>query len=76
MYFNFDSLTELTDSTLFESKVGPMRPFEYGDSIMAISLEISRDKRVIERSLFTVLDLLAAVGGLQTFLSAIAASAF
>ena len=72
--FNFDKFTEHTDNTLFESELYPLRPYEYGDVIMAISLGVSRDKRVIERSLFTLLDLLAAVGGLQTILAYIATS--
>ena len=49
--------------------------YEHDDTIMAITLELSNDKRVIDRSIFTVLDLLAALGGLQSILASLAASA-
>ena len=51
-----------------------MIPYEREGLIMAFTLEVNRDKRVIERQLFTVLDLLASIGGLQAILYSIAAS--
>ena len=61
-------MTELQDSTLFDATQKNWVPVEYysESGIMSVSFEMDLDQYAIERSQFTVLDLLSNIGGLES----------
>lgn len=67
---NLDQVTELRDSSVFSIKYSHnvFRPLEL-DLIRGIQLQLNRDLTVIQRTGYTVLDLLSDVGGLQGVLA-------
>ena len=61
-----DEITELENSNLFKLERVPTRPFEFfEEDVMAVGFELDLDLRKIERSSYTILDVLADVGGLS-----------
>ena len=69
MYVNLDEVTELQDSTLFRPRQTQWRAFEKDKAfINAITFEMDFDLQVVERDIFTILDLLADLGGLTSIL--------
>ena len=69
LYVDFDSLTELSDGTLFEMEELFHRPWEM-DSITIgnISVELNRDVLYVQREGYTSLDLISDIGGMQGLL--------
>ena len=54
---------------MFDLEDNGSRPFEFfADSIASISITCGSDLKVIERSNYSVLDLLADIGGLESML--------
>ena len=64
--FDFDSITEHETNAPFEVKQIAWRAYEQrAETMMIITLEHNLDLKQIERSYYTILDVLADVGGLQ-----------
>ena len=62
-----DEITELENSNLFKLVRMPARPFEFfEEDVMGVGIELDLDLRRIERSNYTILDVLADVGGLSS----------
>lgn len=62
-----DEITELENSNLFRLERMPARPFEFfEEDVMGVGIELDLDLRRIERSNYTILDVLADVGGLSS----------
>lgn len=67
LYVNLDDMTELSNSNLFHATPLPSRPFEWFEETQtAISYEMSLNAVRIDRSIMTLLDIGAAVGGLES----------
>ena len=68
--FNFDDLTNQSDSSPFKLVRGPTRPFEFFEQdVMALGIDMDLTRTVIERSNYTILDVLSDVGGLESVLA-------
>ena len=66
---NLDEITELNDASLFSLDSLPLRPYEKDFYTQAdIYIEVNFDQRVVERDVYTFLDLLSDIGGLQGIL--------
>lgn len=69
----FDDLTQLENSNLFKFERMPARPFEFfEEDVMGVGIELDLDLRRIERSNYSLLDVLADVGGLSSVLTVFA----
>ena len=69
MPVDLDSLTAVEDDSLFFVEKLENRPYEEDPHVqMEITVEMSLDSRVIERTGYTMLDLLSDIGGVQTIL--------
>ena len=67
--FNFDSVTELEDGSVFELKQLEARPWGFDDITLAnISVEMNRDLKLLSRDGYTLLDLFSDIGGIQSIL--------
>ena len=68
--FNFDDLTEQSDSSAFLLVRGPTRPFEFfEEDVMALGIDLDLTRTVINRTNYTILDVLSDVGGLESVLA-------
>ena len=68
--FNFDSLTEQKDSSAFTLVRGSTRPFEFfEEDVMALGIDMALTRTVINRTNYTILDVLSDVGGLESVLA-------
>ena len=71
---SLDDVTELQDSTLFDSVQLPSRPDETDPWLVAsVALEMDMNLRIIERNIFGVLDFLSDIGGLEAMFVSIVA---
>lgn len=62
---SLDDLTEQQDSSLFNYKRNGFRPNEVDpDTIFSVNFSMENSLVLVERNLFTILDLLAEIGGL------------
>ena len=67
---NLDALTEYKDTTIFSTDRLNNRPNElFDDFVSSLDFEANLDKIVIERINYTILDAMAAVGGLAKVLN-------
>ena len=67
---NLDALTEYKDTTIFSTDRLNNRPNELFDNfVSSLDFEANLDKIVIERINYTILDAMAAVGGLAKVLN-------
>ena len=70
--FNFDDLTEQSDSSAFLLVRGPTRPFEFfEEDVMALGIDMDLTRTVINRTNYTILDVLSDVGGLESVLASV-----
>jgi len=70
--FNFDDITEHSDETAFKLVRGPSRPFEfYEEDVMAIGIDMDLARTVVERTNYTILDVLSDVGGLESVFASV-----
>lgn len=53
---------------MFDFKPQTTRPYEYPNIVLSIAIEASLNLKIIERTNYSVLDLLADVGGLEQIL--------
>ena len=68
--FNFDDLTQFEHDGVFDLEAMPLRPYEvYPDVIMALSIEVNSDMKLVERVNYSYLDALSDVGGLGEVLA-------
>ena len=66
---DLDELTELSDSSLFTVRPARLMPYGFDDQVIqGIQIMMDLDLRVIQRSGYTVLDIMSDVGGLQSVL--------
>ena len=66
---NLDEVTKL-EQTVFKIEKLPRNPFErYPNLIASVSFEMSQDLQIIKRLHYSLLDMLADVGGLNRTLS-------
>ena len=74
-YYNLDVISFIhNDTTMFRTEKESWQPYEqYAETVMALRVELSLDKRSYELTIYTVLDLLADVGGLGSALFTICA---
>ena len=69
MAFNLDEVTELLDSSVFSMKEVYESPFLLDKGLLqGYSIMMSMDQLVIERSGYTLLDVLSDIGGIQGIL--------
>ena len=62
---DLDELTELSDSSLFTVRPARLMPYGFDDQVIqGIQIMMDLDLRVIQRSGYTVLDIMSDVGGL------------
>jgi hypothetical protein len=67
---DFDEMTVYNDTSVFKLQRTMNRPFEFFDQdVMAIGIDCNLDRTVIERSNYTILDVLSDVGGLESVLA-------
>ena len=70
--FNFDDLTKQSDSSAFLLVRGPTRPFEFfEEDVMALGIDMDLTRTVINRTNYTILDVLSDVGGLESVLASV-----
>ena len=66
---DLDELTELSDSSLFTVRPASLMPYGFDDQVIqGIQIMMDLDLRVIQRTGYTVLDIMSDVGGLQSVL--------
>ena len=64
---DMDELTELKDSSVFTVRQADLMPYGFDDEVIqGIQIMMDLDLLVIQRSGYTVLDILSDVGGLQS----------
>ena len=75
MFVDFDELTELSDSSIFEFEELLHRPWAFDDLTLAnISVEMNLDLQILKREGYTALDLISDIGGMQGLLFSLAAT--
>ena len=63
-------MTALEDESAFKLQRGNMRPFEFFEQdVMGIGIDMSLDQQVVERTNYTILDVLSDVGGLESVIA-------
>lgn len=67
MHFDLDSMTEISDNSIFYIEQMPKRSFEKERYVQVdITIEMNLDHVIVERSHYTFLDVLSDVGGVQS----------
>jgi len=68
-HIDLDSLTVIEDDALFKLEIMPTRPYTKDFyAMMDITIEMNRELAVIQRSGYTIFDLLSDTGGVQSIL--------
>ena len=66
---NLDEITELEDSNVFKVEKKEMMLMEWGPEIViSIRFERNLDLQLVQRTRYTILDLLSDIGGIQSIL--------
>ena len=65
---DLDEITELTNSQVFSLKDVGTIPYEYDNTVFSVLIGGSNDQLVIERSNYSVFDLLGDIGGLESII--------
>ena len=66
---NLDDLTELDDASIFSLESMPVLPYEKDYNAQAdVTIEVNPNLRVVARDMYTFLDLLSDIGGMQGIL--------
>ena len=66
---SLDELTELSDNSIFKFEQKPMKPYEKDEIVqMDITIEMNLNQLVIARDIYTFLDFLSDIGGIQGML--------
>ena len=69
MHIDLDNITEINDKTIFQMEEKPKRAFEKDVNVqMDITIEMNRDQVTLGRNVYTSLDVLADIGGIQSIL--------
>ena len=62
-----DEFTEVDNSDVFKLKIQPNRPLEfYPETVLSFSFEMDSDLLVVQRNIYTMLDLLSDTGGFMS----------
>ena len=73
MVVALDDVTLLNDSQVFSLEDAGSYPYELDGVVASISIQGNSDLKVIERSNYSVLDLLGDIGGLESMLFSLVA---
>ena len=66
---NMDDITELEDDTIFKLEQKPPMPYEKDDIVqMDITVEMNLNQKVVARDVYTFLDFLSDIGGIEGML--------
>ena len=66
---DLDELTQYMDNSLFRLDLMPVRPWEYDKvSQFVFSVELNFDLIIVERKIYSTLDFMSDVGGIQKIL--------
>ena len=77
LLINLDEVTDLSDSSLFDTNQLPWRAYEYDPStVTVVTLEMNLDLHIVERNLVTILDFLANIGGLDSIFTSVISLVF